>query len=68
MYLYWFNYSHSLLLQLKDMAERILAVDRAAAMVEEMLNQGQNIHPVSSAFQAAMANDTMVCLNYMVGL
>ncbi|KAF3444857.1 hypothetical protein FNV43_RR14550 [Rhamnella rubrinervis] len=43
---------------LKDMAERILAVDRAAAMVEEMLNEGQIIHPVSSTFQAAVANDT----------
>lgn len=28
--------------QLKETAERILAVDRAAAMVEEMLKQGQN--------------------------
>ncbi|XP_023514657.1 protein RIK isoform X1 [Cucurbita pepo subsp. pepo] len=32
---------------LKDMAERILAVDRAAAMVEEMLRQGQNVVPLS---------------------
>lgn len=32
---------------LKDMAERILAVDRAAAMVEEMLRQGQNLAPLS---------------------
>lgn len=29
------------------MAERILAVDRAAAMVEEMLRQGQNVVPLS---------------------
>lgn len=55
-------------LQLKDVAERILAVDRAAAMVEEMLNQGQNLLPVSSTFQAAISNDTKVCLNYMVDL
>ncbi|KAE8649293.1 protein RIK isoform X2 [Cucumis sativus] len=32
---------------LKDMAERILAVDRAAAMVEEMLRQGQNLATLS---------------------
>ncbi|XP_048327245.2 protein RIK isoform X3 [Ziziphus jujuba] len=48
------------LLQLKDMAERILAVDRAAAMVEEMLNLGPNLQPVSSTSQAAMGNDTKV--------
>lgn len=29
------------------MAERILAVDRAAAMVEEMLKLGQNLAPSS---------------------
>ena len=29
------------------MAERILAVDRAAAMVEEMLRQGQNLATLS---------------------
>nr|XP_048327244.1 protein RIK isoform X3 [Ziziphus jujuba var. spinosa] len=45
---------------LKDMAERILAVDRAAAMVEEMLNLGPNLQPVSSTSQAAMGNDTKV--------
>ncbi|XP_008460254.2 protein RIK isoform X2 [Cucumis melo] len=32
---------------LKDMAERILAVDRAASMVEEMLRQGQSLAPSS---------------------
>ncbi|XP_030482499.2 protein RIK isoform X1 [Cannabis sativa] len=34
--------------QLKDMAERILAVDRAAAMVEEMLKPDQNVQAISS--------------------
>lgn len=48
------------------MAERILAVDRAAAMVEEILNLGQNLQPVSSTFQAAVGNDTKVCLHNMV--
>lgn len=38
---------------LKEMAERIKAVDRAAAMVEEMLKQGQNSQPVSSAYQSS---------------
>ncbi|XP_062106498.1 protein RIK isoform X2 [Humulus lupulus] len=33
---------------LKDTAERILAVDRAAAMVEEMLKPDQNVQAVSS--------------------
>ncbi|KAM5581207.1 protein RIK [Rosa sericea] len=32
---------------IKETTERILAVDRAAAMVEEMLKQGQNVHPLS---------------------
>ncbi|XP_059450295.1 protein RIK isoform X2 [Corylus avellana] len=41
---------------LKDTAERILAVDRAAAMVEEMLKQGQNLQPASSTFHAALSN------------
>ncbi|KAJ6421548.1 hypothetical protein OIU84_028843 [Salix udensis] len=34
--------------QLKDTAERILAVDRAAAMVDEMLKQGHSSQPASS--------------------
>lgn len=50
------------------MAERILAVDRAAAMVEEMLNLGPNLQPVSSTSQAAMGNDTKVCFHNMVGV
>ncbi|KAF5198204.1 Rik-like protein [Thalictrum thalictroides] len=33
---------------LKETAERIIAVDRAAAMVEEMLKQGQNLHSTTS--------------------
>lgn len=33
-------------LQLKETVERIIAVDRAAAMIEEMLKQGQNSQPV----------------------
>lgn len=40
--------------QLKETAERILAVDRAAAMVEEMLKQGQN---------PTMSNGVMVLLH-----
>lgn len=41
-------------LQLKDTAERILAVDRAAAMVEEMLRQGHILQPAPSTFHLAM--------------
>ncbi|KAF3971151.1 hypothetical protein CMV_005227 [Castanea mollissima] len=41
---------------LKDTAERILAVDRAAAMVEEMLKQGQSLQPASSTFHLAISN------------
>lgn len=37
------------LLQIKETAERILAVDRAAAMIEEMLKLGQNSQSISSA-------------------
>ncbi|XP_062151052.1 protein RIK isoform X5 [Alnus glutinosa] len=37
---------------LKDTAERILAVDCAAAMVEEMLKQGQNLQPASTFYPA----------------
>ncbi|KAG2715521.1 hypothetical protein I3843_03G084800 [Carya illinoinensis] len=39
---------------LKDTAERILAVDRAAAMVEEMLRQGHILQPAPSTFHLAM--------------
>ncbi|KAB1211519.1 Protein RIK [Morella rubra] len=41
---------------LKDTAERILAVDRAAAMVEEMLKQGQNLLPASSTSHPPVSN------------
>ncbi|KAE8021804.1 hypothetical protein FH972_007665 [Carpinus fangiana] len=41
---------------LKDTAERILAVDRAAALVEEMLKQGQSLQPPSSTFHPALSN------------
>ncbi|XP_061365914.1 protein RIK isoform X2 [Gastrolobium bilobum] len=41
---------------IKETAERILAVDRAAAMIEEMLRQGQNSHAISSASPSALAN------------
>jgi hypothetical protein len=47
-------------LQLKDTAERILAVDRAAAMVEEMLKQGQSLQPPSSTFHPALSNGVKV--------
>ncbi|XP_041002625.1 protein RIK isoform X2 [Juglans microcarpa x Juglans regia] len=39
---------------LKDTAERILAVDRAAAMVEEMLRQGHILQPAPSTFHLAL--------------
>ncbi|KAF7803077.1 protein RIK isoform X1 [Senna tora] len=47
---------------LKETAERILAVDRAAAMVEEMLRQSQNSPPISSTstLHPAMANGVKV--------
>lgn len=38
---------------LKETAERIIAVDHAAAMVEEMLKQGQNPSSSSTSFHAA---------------
>lgn len=43
-------------MQLKEMAERIIAVDRAAAMVEEMLKQGHNSQLVSSTFPMTLNN------------
>ncbi|CAL1381800.1 unnamed protein product [Linum trigynum] len=45
--------------QLKDTAERILAVDRAAAMVEEMLKQGQNVQSSFPIFSKAASNGVM---------
>lgn len=41
---------------LKDTAERILAVDRAAAMVDEMLKQGQSSQPASCIIQMPAVN------------
>ncbi|KAI9154163.1 hypothetical protein LWI28_021880 [Acer negundo] len=41
---------------LKETAERIIAVDRAAAMVEEMLKQGQNSHTIFPPLQMVMNN------------
>ncbi|KAK7273327.1 hypothetical protein RIF29_14376 [Crotalaria pallida] len=45
---------------IKETAERILVVDRAAAMVEEMLRQGQNSQSISSASPSALANGLKV--------
>lgn len=45
---------------IKDTAERILVVDRAAAMIEEMLRQGQNSQSTSSALPSALANGVKV--------
>ncbi|RDX93369.1 Protein RIK [Mucuna pruriens] len=41
---------------IKETAERILAVDRAAAMIEEMLKQGQNSQSISSASPSTLVN------------
>lgn len=49
---------------MKETAERILAVDCAAAMVEEMLKQGQNGF---SALQS-MSNGVKVYLHHTTGL
>lgn len=48
--------------QLKDTAERILAVDRAAAMVEEMLKLGSNAQPSLPIFPIAPGSGAKVCL------
>ncbi|XP_028796608.1 protein RIK isoform X2 [Neltuma alba] len=45
---------------LKETAERILAVDRAAAMVEEMLIQSQCSPPISTTANPALANGVKV--------
>ncbi|CAN1848087.1 Protein RIK, partial [Linum perenne] len=45
--------------QLKDTTERILAVDRAAAMVEEMLKQGQSLQSSFPCFPTALSNGVM---------
>jgi len=49
--------------QLKDTAERIKAVDRAASMVEDILKQGQTLLPVTTTFHSAMSNG-QVCFQY----
>lgn len=51
---------HQILLQIKETAERILAVDRAAAMIEEMLKLGQNSQSISSASPSALVNGLKV--------
>lgn len=52
-------------LQLKDTAERIKAVDRAAAMVEEMLKQGQNSESVPSNSHLAGNTGVKIYLHYV---
>lgn len=47
-------------MQLKDTAERILAVDRAAAMVDEMLKQGLSSLPSSSIFPTVAGSGVKV--------
>ncbi|KAL2329879.1 hypothetical protein Fmac_017460 [Flemingia macrophylla] len=42
--------------QIKETAERILAVDRAAAMIEEMLKQGENSQSISTSSPSALVN------------
>lgn len=48
-------------MQLKETAERILAVDRAAAMVEEMLKQGHTDFPT---LQTAVGNGVQVYMHF----
>ncbi|XP_077214404.1 RS2-interacting KH protein isoform X2 [Tasmannia lanceolata] len=45
---------------LKDTADRIKAVDRAAAMVEEILKQGQNSQPASTTFISAISTGAQI--------
>jgi hypothetical protein len=54
--------------QLKDTAERILAVDRAAAMVDEMLKQGQSSQPASSIIQMPAVNGVKVWITSTASL
>lgn len=54
---------YGLPLQLKDMAERVLAVDRAAAMVEEMLKQGHNLPTVGPTLHPLL-NVVNACLQF----
>lgn len=55
-------------MQLKDTAERILAVDRAAAMVDEMLKQGQSSQPASSIIQMPAVNGVKVWITSTASL
>jgi len=53
-------------LQIKETAERILAVDRAAAMIEEMLKQEQNSQSISSASPSALVNILKVDIHLLL--
>ena len=53
-------------MQLKDTAERIIAVDCAAAMVEEMLKQGQNSQLAPSNSHLAGNAGVKIYFNYVV--
>lgn len=61
-FFFWFYYNDGFSFQLKDTGERILAVDRAAAMVEEMLKQGPSLQAVGSTLQP-LSNGTKVWLH-----
>jgi hypothetical protein len=53
-------------LQIKDTAERILVVDRAAAMIEEMLRLGQNSQSISSASPSPLTNGVKVDIHSFI--
>lgn len=53
-------------MQIKETAERILAVDRAAAMIEEMLKQEQNSQSISSASPSALVNILKVDIHLLL--
>jgi len=55
-----------MLLQIKETAERILAVDRAAAMIEEMLKLGHNSQSISSASPSALVNGPKVDIHLLL--
>ncbi|XP_030547133.1 protein RIK isoform X2 [Rhodamnia argentea] len=49
---------------LKETVERIIAVDRAAAVIEEMLKQGQNSQPVSYSDKGVKISQALsTCVN-----
>lgn len=62
-FLFFYFENDELPLQLKETAERILAVDRAAAMVEEMLKQSQNSLAGFPTSQAAASNGVKVYMH-----